>query len=44
MKIFPVKVDEGMLARWKEAAKKRGIPLALLIRQAVNKDIDAHEK
>lgn len=43
MKIFPVKVPEGMLVRWKNAAETRGMPLARMIREAVNKDIEAHE-
>lgn len=43
MKIFPVKVPEGMLVRWKDVADKRGMPLAQMIREAVNKDIDANE-
>lgn len=37
---FNLKLPEGMLARWREIAKKRGTPLALMIREAVNKDID----
>lgn len=40
MKIFPVKVPEGMLALWKQAAEKRKVPLAQLIREAVNRDIE----
>lgn len=40
MKIFPVKVSEGMLALWKAAAQRRGVPLAQLIREAVNKEIE----
>lgn len=40
MKGFLVKVPEGMLVLWKKAAKDRKVPLAQLIREAVNKDID----
>jgi hypothetical protein len=38
-RIFPVKVPEGMLSLWKKAALERGVPLAQLIREAVNKEI-----
>lgn len=41
---FNLKLPEGMLARWREAAGKRGTPLAQMIREAVNKDIDDSSK
>lgn len=41
---FSFKLPEGMLARWRETADKRGTPLAQLIREAVNKDIDDSTK
>lgn len=37
---FNLKLPEGMLERWREIADKRGTSLALMIREAVNKDID----
>lgn len=40
MKIFPVKVPEGMLELWKKAAERRGVALAQLIREAVNREIE----
>jgi hypothetical protein len=39
MKGFLVKVPEGMLELWKKAAERRKVPLAQLIREAVNRDI-----
>lgn len=44
MKGFLVKVPEGMLERWKSVAKERGVTLAQMIREAVNRDIDAENK
>lgn len=40
MKQFLIKLPEGMLERWRQAATKRKVPLAQLIREAVNKDIE----
>lgn len=40
MKGFLVKVPEGMLELWKQAAKRRKMTLAQLIREAVNRDIE----
>jgi predicted DNA-binding protein len=37
---FNLKLPEGMLERWREIASKRGMTLAQLIREAVNKDIE----
>jgi hypothetical protein len=39
VKGFLVKVPEGMLELWKQAAKRRKITLAQMIREAVNRDI-----
>jgi hypothetical protein len=39
VKTFLVKVPEGMLELWKRAAEKRNVPLAVLIRESVNKEI-----
>jgi hypothetical protein len=44
MKIFPVKVTDGMLALWKKAALERGVPLAQMIREAVNREIEKHPR
>lgn len=41
--LFSFKLPAGMLSIWREVAAKRGIPVAQLIREAVNKDIDANE-
>lgn len=43
MKSFLVKVPEGMLERWRESAVARHMNLSQMIREAVNKDIDASE-
>jgi predicted DNA-binding protein len=43
VKGFLIKVPEGMLERWKVIAKERGVSLAQMIREAVNKDIDKKE-
>jgi predicted DNA binding CopG/RHH family protein len=43
VKPFLIKVPEGMLELWKKEASKRGIPLAQLIREAVNRDIERSE-
>lgn len=40
MKPFLIKVPEGMLELWREAAKQRKVTLAQMIREAVNKDIE----
>lgn len=40
VKPFLIKVPEGMLARWREEATRRGVTLAQMIREAVNRDID----
>jgi len=40
MKSFLVKVPEGMLELWRQAADERGSTLSQLIREAVNKDIE----
>jgi len=40
MKSFLVKVPEGMLERWRESAKKRGMTISQMIREAVNRDIE----
>ena len=40
MKGFLVKVPEGMLELWRQAAQERGVHLSQLIREAVNQDID----
>jgi hypothetical protein len=41
MKPYLLKVPEGMLERWKETAAERGTSCSQMIREAVNKDIDA---
>lgn len=43
MKGFLVKVPEGMLERWRKSATARKMNLSQMIREAVNKDIDASE-
>ena len=40
---YLVKAPPGMLALWHEEAAKRGISLAQLIREAVNKEIERDE-
>lgn len=44
MKAFLIKVPEGMLELWREAAKRRKMTLAQMIREAVNKDISEEKK
>jgi len=39
VKAFLIKVPEGMLELWREAAKRRKVTLAQLIREAVNRDL-----
>jgi len=42
--MFPVKVPEGMLELWKQAAKRRKVSLAQLIRESVNREIERDVK
>ena len=44
MKGFLIKVPEGMLELWRQAAEERGSTLSQLIREAVNRDIERKEK
>lgn len=44
MKPYSLKLPEGMLDRWREVAKKRGMTLSQMIREAVNRDIERGEK
>lgn len=37
--MFSFRIDDADLARWHEAAKERGVPLANLIRGAVEREI-----
>jgi hypothetical protein len=43
---YLIKAPHAMLARWHEEAEKRGVPLAQLIREAVNREIERskHER
>lgn len=41
---FQLKLPDGMLARWRETAEKRGTTLAQLIREAVNREIDSSKR
>lgn len=40
MKSFLVKIPEGMLELWREAAGERKVTLSQMIREAVNRDIE----
>lgn len=44
VKQFPIKLPEGMLARWKEAAARRKTTVAAMVRDAVNRDIEKEEQ
>lgn len=43
MKGYLIKAPEAMLDRWREAAQRRKMPASQMIREAVNRDIDAWE-
>jgi hypothetical protein len=40
VKGYYLKIPEGMLELWKEAAEDRKITLSQLVREAVNRDIE----
>lgn len=42
--MYSLKVPEGMLENWKAAAKKRKTPVAQMIREAVNREIESHKR
>jgi hypothetical protein len=44
MKAVLVKLPEGMHELWKRAAKERKVTLSQLIREAVNRDIEAKRR
>lgn len=37
---FSLKLPEGMLEKWREAAKRRKVSLSQLIRESVNREIE----
>ena len=41
---FSFKIAPQMLERWRAAARRRRVPLAQMIRDAVNRDIEAEER
>lgn len=43
MKGYLIKAPEAMLDRWREVASRRKMPASQMIREAVNRDIDAWE-
>jgi hypothetical protein len=44
VKGFLIKVPEGMLDLWRQAAKRRKVPFDQLIREAVNKDLESEKQ
>ena len=44
MKMYSLKVPEGMLENWKTSAKRRKLTVAQMIREAVNRDIEAAKR